>query len=187
MSNEINTYKFIESLFESRRKFERFAMLYIHNPQHAQDIVMDSFAYVWEHRVNLDKSRNPESYMLGVIKGKCIDYLRHQQVKRDAEANIMSDARWEIEMSITTLQAFDPDWLFDEELRLRFQRALDEMPEATRRMFVMSRIESKTYGEIAGEMGVSVKTVEYRISAAWRLLRNRFGDIYVILAVRLID
>lgn len=187
MSDEMNPYEIIERLFESRRRFERFAMLYIRIPHHAQDIVMDSFAYVWEHRAELDASRNPESYFLGVIKGKCIDYLRHQQVKRDAEANIMSDAQWELEMSIATLQAFDPDWLYDEELRRRFEAALDELPETTRRIFLMNRIECKTYAEIAGEMGVSVKTVEYRMSSALKLLRERFGDIYIILAIMFID
>ncbi len=90
-------------------------------------------------------------------------------------------------MSIATLQAFDPDWLYDKDLQRRFREALDDMPEATRRIFMMSRIENKTYAEIAAETGVSVKTVEYRISSALRLLRGRFGDIYLILAVLLPD
>lgn len=187
MSSETNRYKVVERLFESRRKFERFAMLYIRSAQHAQDIVMESFVYVLEHYDELDPGRNPESYLLSVIKGKCIDCLRHEQIKRAAEASILSDAQWELEMSIATLQAFDPDWLYDKDLQRRFREALDDMPEATRRIFMMSRIENKTYAEIAAETGVSVKTVEYRISSALRLLRRRFGDIYLILAVLLPD
>lgn len=187
MSCETNRYAIIERLFESRRKFERFAMLYIRTPQHAQDIVMESFVYVLEHSAELDGGRNPESYLLSVIKGKCIDYLRHQQVKREAEANMLSDAQWELEMSIATLQAFDPDWLYDDDLQRRFRKALDELPETTRSVFLMSRIDSKSYAEIASEMGVSVKTVEYRISSALRLLRERFGDIYLILVIFAVD
>ncbi len=187
MSNEMNPYTVIERLFESRRRFERFAMLYIHTPQHAQDIVMESFAYLWEHRADLDTTRNPESYLLGIIKGKCIDYLRHQQVKRNAEADMLSDAQCELQMSIATLQAFDPDWLYDKEMQRRFKAAIDDLPEATRRIFVMNRIERKTYAEIAVELGVSVKTVEYRMSSALRLMRDRFGDIYIILAILFIN
>lgn len=187
MSNEMTPSEIIEKLFESRRKFERFALLYIRMPQHAQDIVMESFAYLWEHRAELDCERNPESYMLGIVKNKCLDYLRHQQVRRDVEASLKSDAEWELEMSIATLQAFDPSWLYDDEVRRRFRAALDAMPEATRRMFVMSRIECKTYAEIAAATGMSVKTVEYRISGALRVLRDKFGEMYIILAIFLID
>lgn len=187
MSNEMNQYEIIERLFESRKRFERFARLYIRVPQHAQDIVMESFAYVLEHRGDLDASRNPESYLLGVIKGKCIDYLRHLQVKQSVENDIMNDAQWELEMSIATLQAFDPEWLYDEDVRRRFREVLAELPDTTRRIFEMNRIECKTYVEIAREMGVSVKTVEYRMSSALKLLRERFGDIYVILIVLLLD
>jgi len=177
----------IEELFESRRKFERFAMLYIRTPHQAQDIVMESFADLWERRAELDVARNPESYMLSIVKNRCLDYLRHMQVRRDAEASIKSDAEWELEMSIATLQAFDPEWLYDDDVRRRFKAALDEMPESTRRMFVMNRFEDKTYAEIAAEIGVSVKTVEYRMSGALRMLRERFGDIYLILIIFLVE
>ncbi len=93
MSSETNRYKVVERLFESRRKFERFAMLYIRSAHYAQDIVMESFVYVLEHYDELDPGRNPESYLLSVIKGKCIDCLRHEQIKRAAEASILSDAQ----------------------------------------------------------------------------------------------
>lgn len=86
-------------------------------------------------------------------------------------------------MSIATLQAFDPEWLYAEEVRQRFTAAMAELPDTTRQMFLMSRIENKTYAEIASEFEVSVKTVEYRISAALRLLHDRFGDMYIFVAV----
>lgn len=108
-------------------------------------------------------------------------------MKRNAEADMLSDAQWELEMSIATLQAFDPDWLYEKEMQRRFKAAIDDLPEATRRIFVMNRIERKTYAEIAVELGVSVKTVEYRMSSALRLMRDRFGDIYIILAILFIN
>lgn len=74
MSDEISPSRVIVKLFEAHHRFERFAMLYIRNRQQAQDIVMESFAYVWEHREELDSSRYIETYMLGIVKGKCIDY-----------------------------------------------------------------------------------------------------------------
>lgn len=170
-----------------RRKFERFALLYVHVPQHAQDIVMESFVSLWENRAQLDKEKNPEAYLLRIIKNKCLDYLRHIYVRRTAEANLLSDAQWEVEMSIATLQAFDPDWLFDEEIQRQFREALNAMPDATRRVFEMSRGEGLSYAQIAERLGVSVKTVEYRMSSALRMLRLRFKDMYVFLFFLLID
>lgn len=187
MSDNVSTTQIIERLFEMRRKYERFALLYVHVAQHAQDIVMESFVSLWENRDQLDKEKNPEAYLLRIIKNKSLDYLRHIDVRRTVEANMRSDAQWELDMSIATLQAFDPDWLFDEEIQRRFREALKAMPEATRRVFEMSRSEGLSYAQIAELLGVSVKTVEYRMSSALRMLRLRFKDMYIFWVFLLID
>ena len=51
-----------------------------------------------------------------------------------------------------------------------------EMPEKTRRIFIMSRYEGKSYLTIAQETGLSVKSVEFHISKALTMLRKELKD-----------
>ena len=77
-------------------------------------------------------------------------------------------------MSIATLRAFDPAWLYDEDIRRIVHEAIARLPEKTRRIFLMSRFGNKTYGEIADEVGLSVKhRISYVESAARAALRPR--------------
>ena len=54
--------------------------------------------------------------------------------------------------------------------------AINHMPEKSKKVFLMSRYEQLSYNDIAGQLGVSIKTVEAHISAALKLLRKKiFG------------
>jgi RNA polymerase sigma-70 factor (ECF subfamily) len=60
-----------------------------------------------------------------------------------------------------------------EEMKNRYSEALLLMPNVQRATFLMSREEDLKYHEIAQRLGVSVKTVEKRISGALQILKNK--------------
>lgn len=148
---------------------------------------MESYAYIWEHRETLDPDINLEAYMFSVIKHKCLDWLDHQSVRRNAENNILSDAQWELEMNISTLKAFDPSWMYDEDVIACIKNAVRRLPDTSRQIFILSRVHNKTYREIAQELGISIKTVEFHISKALRTLRDDLGKFYPVLILLLIE
>lgn len=55
---------------------------------------------------------------------------------------------------------------------------MSEMAPKTKEFFQLSRYRCKKNDEIAGIMGVSVKTVEYRIMSALRILRKNLKDYF---------
>lgn len=55
-------------------------------------------------------------------------------------------------------------------------RTLDALPERTREIFVRSRFRGQSYKEIAAEMGTTVKSVEFEVSKAMKLLRVALKD-----------
>jgi RNA polymerase sigma factor (sigma-70 family) len=55
--------------------------------------------------------------------------------------------------------------------------AIDAMPPGTRAVFLLARIEHKPYAEIAQALGLSVRTVERRMSEAIDLLAVRLEDL----------
>ena len=50
------------------------------------------------------------------------------------------------------------------------------MPEKTRTAFIRDRLDGKSHKEIAEELGISVKGVEYHIGRAVKILRDNLKD-----------
>lgn len=46
------------------------------NTDAAEDIVQDTFLYVWEHWESLSANRNIKAYLYSIVYSRCIDYLR---------------------------------------------------------------------------------------------------------------
>ena len=185
-NNRENKSKFsvLELLFEKRKKFERFATLYVRDTEIARDIMMDSFKYVLENIDTIDANGNIEAYMFRVVQNKSLDWLKREQIRLQAENSMRTDAEFEISMRIATLQAFDPDWMYDNELQARVRAAMAKLPDRTRQIFLMNRNDDLPYKEIAERLGVSTKTIEFHITKALRSLRTDLGDtllIYIFL------
>ena len=64
-----------------------------------------------------------------------------------------------------------------EELMMIIEMALEQMPEQRRKVFRMSRCENRSYQEIASDLNISIKTVEYHIRTALAELRKIIGVI----------
>ena len=65
----------------------------------------------------------------------------------------------------------------DREVNSRVSMAINSLPPKCREIFNKSRYEGKRYGEIAMELGISVKTVEAQMGRALNILRNLLTDL----------
>ena len=89
---------------------------------------------------------------------------------------MLSDREWELTMRITSLEACEPESLLRNEVQELIDEALRQMPEKTKNIFMMNRYEWKSYQEIAQETGLSIKSIEYHISKALKILRHELKD-----------
>ena len=70
--------------------------------------------------------------------------------------------------------------LISDELTELLDRAIDEMPEERRRVFILVRMENKTYQEAADMLHISVNTVKYHLKRAHAKLQDKLGS-YILL------
>ena len=167
-SETILDLKAFNRLFgEYQQRFIRFAGTYVSDAATAEDIVMESFMAAWEKRDMLSASAFPP-YALTIVKNKCLNHLRSQGVRLRAAEDIHSHGARMLRTRISTLEACNPEELFSEEAR--------RLPEKTRAIFIRSRFDGKSYKEIAAEMGVTVKSVEFEVSKAMKILRVVLKD-----------
>lgn len=172
------------SLFEQYREpFILFANSYVKDMDTAEDIYMDSFMSYWEKRKELPENTNIPAYILTSIKNKALNLLRNQQSRNVIEEEIQRHTQRELNFRINTLEACDPEILFSNEIEQIIRNTLQELPEQTRKVFLKSRSDSKTNKEIAVELGISVKTVEFHMTKALKVFRVSLKDYLPFLAL----
>lgn len=128
----------------------------------ASDIAQDLFTKIWEK----NKQINP-------LKDKALLY------KMASDMLVSRMRRKKIEINYTNSVIIErssdlPDRDINiAQLKTSYISALSEMTENKRITYLMSREEDMKYHEIADIMGISVKAVEKRMSAALEILRKK--------------
>lgn len=164
---------------QSYKKAFTFTKSFVHDDCVAEDIVSDSLIKIWES-VKMKRLEYSDALLLTILRNKSLDYLKHEAIKNDAIHSLADINRRELELRISTLQACDPQEIFSEEVKQIVTSTLAALPEQTRRIFVMSRFQNKSNKEIADQLGVSVKSVEYHITKALKPLRENLKDYWLI-------
>ena len=150
-------------------------MSYVHNDQVAEDIVSEAIIHLWE----LSKEReipSIEAILITYIRSKSLNYLKHIQAQENVYQTLLDKGQRELEIRISTLEACDPNEILSDELGAKVSRVLASMREKTRIAFVRDRLDGKSHKEIAEELGISVKGVEYHITRAVKMLRDSLKD-----------
>lgn len=178
MDNRADLKTFNHLFLTYRSRFVHFAYTYVRDWAVAEDLITEAFMYYWENRSSLESTTNLPAYILTTIKHKCLNYLQHQQVEEEATGKMRQHAEWALRTRIATLEDCDPNELFSEEVRQIVMRVLADLPEQSRRVFLMSRYENKTHKEIASLLGITPKGVEFHITKVLRELRKGLKDYF---------
>jgi len=160
----------------------RYAYYYVSNIPAAEDITHDALLYFWEHK-NLLKFTTDEmlNYILKSIKNGCLNYLKHGRLQTDFNKENKGLEKWEVAIRIQTLEDEEYDTIFTKEIMDIVMKSLSELPERTRKIFILHRMHDKSRKEIANQLGVTVQNVDYHIRKATDYLHMKLKDYILIL------
>ena len=133
-----------------------YAKRFITDKETREDIVQDVFFAIWENRSRISVKTSARSYLVTCARNHCLNYLQRNH-ERYYESLIQELYTWE-------------------ELQTLLRQALDKLPENYRLAFEKNRFENKSYGEIAEEMQISIRTVERYKNKATELLKTELKD-----------
>lgn len=168
------------------RRFVRLASSYVGDRMAAEDIVMETMMYCWEHRARLEDGDFSPAYVFAAIRNRCLNFLRDCQLRDRISEQMQEHEAWKRSLQIASLEACNPEELFSAEIERLVNRTLDRLPETTRRIFRMSRFDGKSNREIAAFMKLSVKSVEYHLSKATTALKHSLSDFLPLLIALLV-
>ncbi len=145
-------------------RVKAFAMGFVHNGIDADDITHDVFFNLWQQRESINDIASLKAYLFRMTRNAIFSIYRHRHIADAYLAKMkenVQEASNETEDKIATADLLELVNLI-----------INDMPEQRRRIFTMNRFDNKTYDEIATELGISRKTVEYHISQALIQLRK---------------
>lgn len=157
-----------ENYCRNRRRYCHFAMGFVHNADAAEEIVSETFTRLLEKHKEVECF---DSYFYSALKNNCLEWLR-KQVRHYEIRNEIYDKAYRLrQYDITSLDAFDPNQIFSNEIRDITIRQLKLLPSRTRNIFLDSRFNSLNHEEIAEKYDITKFQVNREIESVLKRLR----------------
>lgn len=110
---------------------------------------------------------HPKAFLSQIALNLFRDAKRREAVRAGHRRAVQSDA---------AADAGPPPGLLDQEASVELVRLITDMPEPFRDVFTLSRFRHMTNRDIAAHLGISVKTVEWRMGKALEYCMSRLRD-----------
>jgi len=161
-----------QQIFErySKQLFQ-FSISYLKSKEAAEDIVQEVFLKIWNNRAEIKTDTSFQSYLFTITLNSVRKYF--------GKLSKLNELKHEILVDLTT-QKPELDTRGDYQILLdKLEELISQMPEKRRRVFILKKIEEKSQKEIAEELNITTKTVEYHIAEAMKFLKEEFEKLQV--------
>lgn len=175
MKTPLNSDSFAELYATYHQKCFLFTQSYVHDKFVAEDIASEALIKLYEV-IRTGTINNVSAYLLTLLKNKSLDHLKTLSIRKKAHDHLSKLGIEELNFRISSLEECDPNIIFSKEIEQIIAHTLSELSSQTREIFVLSRYENLSNMEIALNLDMSVKNVEYHISKALKLLRLKLKD-----------
>lgn len=161
--------KLVSAFLKARPRLETVAQARTGCRATAEDLLQD--AWLRLEKVPSDVSiENPAGFIVHVTKRTIADHVRKERRRSEIDADV-SDILWDDVDKISPERS-----LIGRENLEAVCEALDELPEKTRRIFLLNRIGHIPHRKIAEQLGISDEAVYYHIRRALERLAELRDD-----------
>ena len=143
----------------------------------ALEIIQNIFVALWENRKNLDREKSLRNYLLRSTHNNSLRYLKTRFLHLQHQENLKrKKSEEEQENVIRAEEGPEPEQ--------QLSALLNELPERSRQVMIMSHIENWKSADIARKLGISVRTVETILYQAMKKLRGTIRGKGIIERMR---
>jgi len=155
--------EWFKAVFNDHFEYIRNYLYYLSgNITLAEDLAQDVFLSLWEDHQKI-REETIRAYLYTVAKN---NYFKHHR-RTKISLNF-------INFHLAGQENESPDFILEiKEFDQQLQRSIGDIPEKTRAIFLMNRIDGLKYAEIADNLKISVKAVEKHMTKALKLLKDK--------------
>lgn len=143
----------------------------VRSPDDAAELVQETYLRVMAHARTAEFESIARAYLFQTATNLARDHFRRQRWRAheplesapEPEAPPTNSSPEEVILWRDTMNSLST--------------ALQTMPKVTRAVFIQARLDGRPYTDIARELGISVRTVERRMSEAMSLLTARLEEL----------
>jgi RNA polymerase sigma-70 factor (ECF subfamily) len=137
--------------------------------QAAEEVLQEVFLKMWLHRNRLAEVENPKAYITRIVSNESMNWLRAQA----REGKLLEAIR-----PLAVQEAPSPEQsIFYRETETRLNQAIEQLPQACRNIYRMSREQYMRIPEIARALNLSDSTVKNQLVKALKSIRVHFDEI----------
>ncbi len=132
--------------------------------EEAEDIVHSFFESLWKNRENVE-IRKLSTYIVVSVKYLSYAFFKSQINLKKYREHILFQNIYQ-DNSVENL-------VNQNDLQKAIENAMKKLPEKTAEIFTLSRLKHKTIGQIAEELNLSEKAIEYHITKSLKVLKEQ--------------
>jgi len=169
-----------EAITRDEPRLRNFIRRRVADRADAEDILQDVFYELVEANRLLMPIDHVTGWLFRVARNRIIDLFRKKRPESFSEIDAADkdDERLPLEELLPSPDA-GPDALYARNMLLHeLERAIDELPEEQREVFIAHELEGRSFKEIAAQTGVSLNTLLSRKRYAVLHLRERLQNVY---------
>lgn len=141
----------------------QFAFAFLKQRQLAEEIVNDVFLKLWEKRHQLNQISELKVYLYVAVKNASLNQLRKATIFTETDLDSLHVTHFRLEPD--TAQR-----LLAHELQQAIAAAIQQLPPKCKLIFKLVKQDELSYKEVAGILGISVKTVDAQLTIAMKKL-----------------
>lgn len=134
----------------------------------AEEIVQDIFVRLWSKRET--PIQNLQYYLFSAVKYGILNHIKKQIIEN-------KHIEYKLHVSKNNENTTDYDLLLAE-LQAAITQALTLLPQKTQQIFSLSRFDFLSHQEIAIQLNISEKAIEYHITQALKVLRVQLKNFF---------
>ncbi|SMC96766.1 RNA polymerase sigma factor [Pedobacter africanus] len=130
----------------------------------ADELLQDLFLKIWEKREDIRPEQSFVSFLHTVANNLVYDYFRKISKDKRLHARLLVNA---VDYYMQTEEA-----LINKETSGMIQEAINSLSESRRKVFILCKIEGKSYQEAADILGITAATVNSHMVNAIRFIKE---------------
>lgn len=153
------------------QRLYRVGTAILNNDADVEEAMQISYINAWEHLKNFKFMSSFATWLTRIMVNECLRVKRRKNFVEMKEETISAYGE-------KNLQPNGFSRLINGELKVALERAINELPEKYRTVFILRELENMSVAETREGLAISEVNVKVRLNRAKSMLRDSLGHVY---------